>query len=83
MKKLIILGILFIALSCQNDSKETVTDGDFKIEFLFEKDGCKMYRFKDGMRYIYWSNCEGKVNYDYTTGGKSPQKVYGETVISK
>jgi hypothetical protein len=26
---------------------------DFKIEFLFEKDGCKMYRFKDRGRLFY------------------------------
>ena len=38
------------------------------MELLFEQDGCKMYRFKDGTRYVYWVNQTGKVNSDYMQG---------------
>jgi len=37
------------------------------IEFLFEHNGCKMYRFYDSGKYVYWSDCQGKVQSDYTT----------------
>lgn len=63
--------------SCKGGAKETVQDGDFKIEFLFEKDGCKIYRFKDGSRYIYWSNCEGNMQSSYyQSTGKSGYTVH-------
>ena len=29
---------------------------DFEVSFLFEKDGCKIYRFHDN-RYHYFTNC--------------------------
>lgn len=83
MKKLILLIICFCAISCKEDPKSTTQDGNFTIEFLFEKDGCKMYRFKDGSRYVYWANCEGKVSSDYTTGGKNKYTNLEETIISK
>lgn len=65
MKKLLLITLLFI-FGCAGHAKESVQDGDFKIELLFEKDGCKMYRFKDGGNYIYWSDCSGKTSYEHT-----------------
>lgn len=68
MKKIIILFIISIFLfGCAGDAKETNVDGDFVIELLFEKDGCKMYRFRDNGRYIYWSNCQGASTYALKT----------------
>jgi len=81
MKKLILILIVsLLSLSCVKDAQSTAAVGQFKNEFLFEIEGCKMYRFQDGSRYIYWSDCRGKVNYDYTTGGKHVQTVRGETI---
>ena len=55
MKKLIILAITATLLtSCYSISTEKV--GDFQVEFLFEKDGIKMYRFRDGGRTHYFTN---------------------------
>lgn len=77
---------VFLTLtSCsgRGDAKNAVRDGDFKIEFLFEKDGCKMYRFKDGGRYIYWSNCDGRTEYSYFQSyGKGGYTVYEQSVTS-
>lgn len=56
-----LLLVLVLLSSCKGDSKESIQNGDFKIEFLFEMDGCKVYRFKDGTRYVYWSNCSGNI----------------------
>ena len=33
----------------------------YKVEYLFEHDGCKVYRFMDMGNYIYFTNCEGDV----------------------
>lgn len=83
MKKLILLLILFSLVSCvQRVSPESTQQvGNFTNEFLFEIDGCKMYRFKDGGRYIYWSDCRGKIQYDYTTkSGKNNTTHHVETI---
>ncbi len=54
--KLSIIALAILFTSCINEPKQTEQNGNFKIEFLFEKDGCKMYRFRDGARYIYWTD---------------------------
>ena len=76
--------LLFLGMtSCKGDAKNSIQDGDFKIEFLFEKDGCKMYRFKDGSKYIYWSNCDGRTEYYYyQSTGKSGYIDYEQSVTS-
>ena len=75
--------VLLTLMSCIGNAKSTVQDGDFKIEFLFEKDGCKMYRFQDGGRYIYWSNCDGSTKYSYYQNtGKSGYTSYQESLTS-
>lgn len=69
MKKLTLLFAIVLIAGCHKDAQEThsTTNSDIEVELLFEKDGCKVYRFYDG-RSIYWCNCEGSVTYD--TGGK-------------
>jgi hypothetical protein len=34
---------------------------DYKIEYLFSHDGCKMYRFLDRGNQVYFSNCTGEI----------------------
>lgn len=45
------------------DSKD-----DFRITYLFEADGIKVYRFYDGGRFIYFTNKEGNVGYTSSNG---------------
>lgn len=33
----------------------------YKVEYLFEHDGCKIYRFMDNGNYVYFTNCGGDV----------------------
>jgi hypothetical protein len=33
---------------------------DYKVDYLFEHDGCKVYRFWDGSYYVYFTNCTGE-----------------------
>jgi hypothetical protein len=69
MKKIIFSIIILIGISsCKEDAIQTQNVGTgIELEFLFEKDGCKVYRFFDG-HYIYWSSCPGKMSYEYQQG---------------
>lgn len=86
MKSIIILlatCLLFVSCEPRGKASLSVQRGDFNVEFLFEIDSCKVYRFKDGDRYIYWSNCRGKMQYDYTTTtGKTTQSHPSETITT-
>lgn len=33
---------------------------DYKVEYLFEHEGCKVYRFWDQSYYVYFTNCNGE-----------------------
>jgi Domain of unknown function (DUF4884) len=33
---------------------------DYEVAFLFEHDGCKVYRFEDRGQFIYFTSCNGE-----------------------
>lgn len=33
----------------------------YEVSYLFEHDGCKVYRFYDRGNYVYFTNCKGNV----------------------
>jgi hypothetical protein len=37
----------------------TQNNQDYKVAYLFEHDGCKVYRFYDGGLSVYFTNCNG------------------------
>ncbi len=49
---------------CDDPSRPpSVTDpkgdvGDFRMQLLFEHEGCKTYRFTDAGRYVYYVRCK-------------------------
>lgn len=55
---------LFLS-SCYSEKSLLVTPSDnnqtYKIDYLFEHDGCKVYRFYDRGNYVYFTNCNGEV----------------------
>ena len=65
MKKSNFLPFLFIVValftSCVSQKPiSSVTPANnktYQVDFLFEYDGCKIYRFADYGNYIYFSNC--------------------------
>jgi hypothetical protein len=32
----------------------------YQVDYLFEHDGCKVYRFQDNGHYVYFTNCTGE-----------------------
>lgn len=69
MKKIYYLFIItilsIIMLSCAVRKPLTTGPSDnnstYKVEYLFEHDGCKVYRFYDKDNYVYFTNCTGDV----------------------
>jgi len=74
MKKILIVFIAIIALQSCNKEPQSIhhVGNGFQVEFLFEHDGIKMYRFRDnGNNHYFTSQGEtitrqnkGKYHYD-------------------
>jgi hypothetical protein len=82
MKKTLAIYIVFIMMSailfgaCQNEpmSTERLGKGDgVRVEYLFEKDGIKVYRFNDGGRDHYFTT-RGETMSTQTAGKTSYQE---------
>ena len=41
--------------------EKPVNNSTYQVEYLFEHEGCKVYRFMDMGHYIYFTNCKGDV----------------------
>ena len=58
----LMLGI--ISYSCSSNKPIAVGPSDnnktYKVDYLFEHDGCKVYRFYDNGRHVYFTNCNGE-----------------------
>jgi len=51
----------------------------YKVDYLFEKDGCRVYRFKDRGAYIYFTSCNGEaINSHDSTVMHTAVKLRGE-----
>jgi hypothetical protein len=65
MKKYIVLLLLISALlhSCTIQrpisTVPAANNKEYCVEYLFEHDGCKVYRFDDRNRTVYFTNCTG------------------------
>ena len=77
MKKFLLLFMFFLLLSsCKKEAQEvyTTTNSEIRVDFLFEVDGVKVYRFSDNGHLVYFTNRTGETEYSYTTSnGRSPQ----------
>lgn len=64
-KSLLILIVVCVFLSCTRQipvSKVTPENNKtYQVDFLFEHDGCKVYRFLDHGNFVYFTNCNGDV----------------------
>lgn len=86
MKKYFLIFLVLFIYGCSVDPEltEKTSNNNIKLDLLFEKDGCKIYRFKDAGHYIYWTNCGGNIsrgNISWTqSSGKGTKKYQNETV---
>lgn len=69
MKKVSFLSLICMLLlslsSCFTErpvAKQVPQNNDtYNVDYLFEHDGCKVYRFYDRGNYVYFTNCTGDV----------------------
>lgn len=76
IKNTFLFGSLFLFLNgCIGISKAPIytkpvqSNKDYIVSYLFEHDGCKVYRFDDAGEYVYFTTCNGETSYraDSTT----------------
>lgn len=65
MQKLLPLLIIFSLASCGIAREPLATappqnNATYTVEYLFEHEGCKVYRFYDKGNYVYFTNCNGE-----------------------
>lgn len=79
MNRAMILALLLCLTGC-NDGKgpapgQRATDY-YDVTFLFERDGCRLYRFDDGPHYHYFASCPGSTSSRVSAGKTSrPDEV--------
>lgn len=68
----IFLGLIAVALvaGCakEPESVATVGAGGVQAETLFTHEGCRVYRFSDNGRYVYYTNCSGSAKWAENCG---------------
>ena len=48
-------------------TKPADNNDTYKVQFLFEHEGCKVYRFNDAGNTVYFTNCNGEtIRFDST-----------------
>jgi hypothetical protein len=60
---LMLAALLFLAGCTIQQPISSVTpknNRSYEVEYLFEHDGCRVYRFQDGTTWVYFTNCRGE-----------------------
>ena len=57
------LGAFFSSCYLSSPVAYQVPDNNptYTVDYLFEHEGCKVYRFYDRGNYVYFTNCQGDV----------------------
>ncbi len=72
MKYLVAILLGLFLIGCSDDKKEPTTPEEaYELVFLFEKDGCKVYRFYDESYHRYFTDCRGSVSWVDTQSKRS------------
>lgn len=69
MKTLVFLLSSFLLITCFSScysgrpvaKQKPGNNQTYNVDYLFEHDGCKVYRFYDMGNYVYFTNCSGDV----------------------
>ena len=58
----LVSGVLLVSCTVQQpiSAAPAQNNQDYKVEYLFEHEGCKVYRFWDRSYYVYFTNCNGE-----------------------
>jgi hypothetical protein len=70
---LLLCTSLVIACTGEPIQRNNTNNPDFQVSLLFEHEGIKVYRFRDGGHNVYFTNTCGITKYN--TGGKTPKTI--------
>ena len=87
MKKIIIALVVVLATfaSCVKQGKPNSTSGsvdDYRVEFLFEADSVRVYRFYDGGRAVYFTKGGDKIGYTERVRNGKTTEGYDVDVVT-
>ena len=78
MKRILLTAIVIATMTgCFNEPQSIELagkDNKFEVEYLFEKDGIKMYRFMDGRHYHYFTS-NGQTISTQTSGKTTYEEI--------
>ena len=78
MKRILLTAIVIATMTgCFNEPQSIELagkDNKFEVEYLFEKDGIKMYRFMDGSHYHYFTS-NGQTISTQTSGKTTYEEI--------
>lgn len=64
MKITTLLFFILLMIGCHIEKpltkQQAKNNTTYTVEYLFEHDGCKVYRFKDDGHYVYFTSCKGE-----------------------
>lgn len=66
IKTSVLIAVITLFFSCkiiQKPVSSTAPNDNqtYQVDYLFEHEGCKVYRFVDHGNYVYFTNCNGDV----------------------
>lgn len=84
MNRNITLFFCALLLAGCNKEPESVQQAgsSFEVGRLFTTDGCTVYRFSDGGRNVYFTNCTGSTSSSYQTSNGKYTTTYNTEVMT-
>lgn len=73
----LIAGLSSCSPSLPIERRNSDNNKTYKVDYLFEHEGCKVYRFNDNGNYVYFTNCTG----DVTAISTDSTKTRVETIV--
>lgn len=73
----VLIGLLAMLAGCTGDPQDVspTSNDQYKVDLLFEHEGCRVYRFRDGNDRIYYAHCQHGIvrteRNEYHSTGKS------------
>lgn len=82
MRYLLLLTTLLL-VSCAKEpiSVNNTNNKEIQVSMLFEFDGCRVYRFADAGRAIYFTNCKGSTQWTQQERHGTANVVYKMQVL--
>jgi uncharacterized lipoprotein YehR (DUF1307 family) len=78
----VLVSVLLTSCGPREPIKEVSTNNpEYNVQLLFEVDGCKVYRFADSGRILYFTTCQGSISWSETHGRRSTYNYEVDTTI--